>query len=65
MAHKCFAPRCPTIVGNDLLSCRPHWYGLPRELRNEVWRTAHLPMLDDDRADVLARVVDFYASRGW
>jgi hypothetical protein len=63
--HQCPAPKCNTQVPNSMLSCRPHWYGLPRALRDEVWQTAHLSILDEARADVLDRVITYYADRGW
>lgn len=25
------------MVRPDMLACRPHWYSLPRSLRNRVW----------------------------
>jgi hypothetical protein len=37
MSHKCPAPDCPARVADHMLMCRPHWYQVPRDLRNDVW----------------------------
>jgi hypothetical protein len=63
--HKCPAPTCDTRVSNLRLACRPHWCALPRHLQDAVHATADQSIFDPERADVLAQVVAFYASRGW
>jgi hypothetical protein len=65
LTHKCPAPKCPVQVPNSMLACRPHWYGLSRELRNDVWATVDLPITNPTRASVLADVITYYAGRGW
>lgn len=35
--HLCHHPRCSKPVPPRMLACRPHWYQLPRWLRDEVW----------------------------
>lgn len=37
MSHQCPAAGCPQKVADHLLMCRPHWYKVPRDLRNAVW----------------------------
>lgn len=37
--HACHHPSCDVPVPPSLLACRPHWYMLPQELRDEIWRT--------------------------
>jgi hypothetical protein len=37
MSHKCPATGCPQRVADHMLMCRPHWYMVPRELREPVW----------------------------
>jgi hypothetical protein len=49
----CDAPNIP----NRLLACRVGWYLLPTALRDEVYATAHLSVLDPARRDVLTRCV--------
>jgi len=63
--HTCPAPKCRVTVPNSMLACRPHWYGLPRNLRDAVWATADQSLFEPARADVLAQVVDYYRSKGW
>jgi hypothetical protein len=38
MKHKCFHPACDKMVATDLFGCREHWYALPPNMRNEIWR---------------------------
>jgi hypothetical protein len=37
MSHKCPGPGCTARVADHMLMCRPHWYQVPRALRNDVW----------------------------
>lgn len=37
--HYCKAPGCKQKVDNCFLMCHKHWYMVPREIRNEIWRT--------------------------
>lgn len=37
--HPCKIPGCPAVVAADRLMCRPHWYQVPRALRDSVWAT--------------------------
>jgi len=37
--HKCHWPGCTINVQPKLWGCKRHWFMLPRELRDEVWRT--------------------------
>lgn len=38
MKHHCHARDCETPVPPKLLMCRKHWFMVPRELQNAVWR---------------------------
>jgi hypothetical protein len=38
-AHMCHAPGCRTPVPPKMFACRPHWYALPRRLRDAIWAT--------------------------
>jgi hypothetical protein len=33
----CFWPGCPKAVPVSRLGCRPHWYALPKVLREQIW----------------------------
>ena len=37
--HECPAPGCDRQVNYTMLACRPHWYAIPKSLRDAVWRT--------------------------
>lgn len=39
MAHECHHPYCKTHVPPRMLACSKHWFALPEELRNRIWRT--------------------------
>lgn len=36
--HACPKPGCPAVVPVHMLACRPHWYAIPRPLRDAIWR---------------------------
>jgi hypothetical protein len=35
--HRCPVGDCRVTVGPDRLMCRPHWYSVPRPVRDAVW----------------------------
>ena len=37
--HQCHAYACYKTVHPRLLMCRPHWYMVPKKLRDRVWET--------------------------
>lgn len=38
-AHHCHWPGCDKQVPPALWGCRPHWFSLPINLRNAIWRS--------------------------
>lgn len=38
MSHTCHADGCSREVPPRLFMCRPHWYLVPKPLRDEIWR---------------------------
>jgi hypothetical protein len=38
-AGRCPVPGCDERIDRTRLMCRRHWYGLPKRLRDRVWRT--------------------------
>ncbi len=36
--HRCPAPGCPKAMPPDILACKPHWFMLPKELRDRIWK---------------------------
>lgn len=37
--HNCHWPGCQRHVPPKLWGCREHWFKLPKDLRDEIWRT--------------------------
>ena len=40
--HLCHHPHCQRAVPEAMFSCRPHWYQLPKSLRDAIW-AAYVP----------------------
>jgi hypothetical protein len=36
-AHDCPATACTRRIGQRMLMCRPHWFTVPKALRDAVW----------------------------
>lgn len=36
--HLCHWPGCSRQVPPAMWGCKAHWFALPRELRNKIWR---------------------------
>lgn len=39
MKHMCHWPGCPTPVPPAMWGCKPHWFALPKKLRDLIWLT--------------------------
>lgn len=39
MSHSCHWPDCKEEVPPAMWGCRRHWYALPKNLRDKIWRT--------------------------
>jgi len=37
MNHRCPAPGCDAAVPPEQYACRPHWFSIPKPLRDELW----------------------------
>jgi hypothetical protein len=37
--HQCPAMHCTRRVRQDMLTCRAHWFMIPKQLRDDVWAT--------------------------
>jgi hypothetical protein len=37
--HTCHWPGCARQVPPAMWGCKAHWYALPKDLRDEIWRT--------------------------
>ena len=38
-ARRCRIPGCTATVSPERLMCRPHWYQVPKHLRDLIWAT--------------------------
>lgn len=38
MNHICHAPGCIIFVPPRMFMCKPHWFSLPKKIRNAIWR---------------------------
>lgn len=45
--HECHWPGCTAQVPPALWGCKPHWFRLPRNLRDRIW-TAYRPGQEKD-----------------
>lgn len=36
--HTCHWPGCKKVVPPAMWGCRAHWYALPKDLRDRIWR---------------------------
>lgn len=48
MAHTCHATGCTTPVAPRMFMCKPHWFSLPKRLRDRIWAT-YRPGQEDDK----------------
>lgn len=39
MKHTCHWPGCTVEVPPKLWGCKPHWFTLPKRLRDKIWAT--------------------------
>ena len=39
MSHICHWPGCKVEVPPARWGCKPHWFRLPRNIRNDIWQT--------------------------
>lgn len=37
--HTCHWPGCTRRVKPALFTCRPHWFSIPIDIRNAIWRS--------------------------
>lgn len=55
---KCSARGCKRDRGKDQIFCRAHWFGLPKSVRDEIWRLYRTePGSDRHRRAVFAAIM--------
>jgi len=47
MPHTCHATGCERPVPPEMFMCRPHWFSLPKSLRDRIWATYRPGQCDD------------------
>ena len=47
MAHTCHATGCSTPVPAVMFMCKPHWFRVPKPLRDRIWKTYREGQCDD------------------
>jgi hypothetical protein len=45
--HTCHAIGCRVPIAPEFFMCRPHWWMVPRELRDRVWKTYRVGQCED------------------
>ena len=57
--HRCHWPGCQKQCPPAMWGCKPHWFALPKHLRDAVWRT-YVPgqEVDMSPSDAYIRVAD-------
>lgn len=40
--HRCFWPGCGEQLPLHLFGCKPHWFKLPKALRDTIWKEYRL-----------------------
>jgi hypothetical protein len=48
MAHHCHATGCTARVPPSMFTCKPHWFALPKPMRDAIWAT-YRPGQEDDK----------------
>jgi hypothetical protein len=38
MSHMCHWPGCDKEVPPAMWGCKPHWFALPKHLRDKIWK---------------------------
>ena len=48
MSHTCHSERCNRVVPPKMFMCKEHWFELPKEDRDEIWRL-YRPGQEEDK----------------
>ena len=63
-AHDCHWPGCGKQVPPAMWGCRPHWFRLPRPIRDAIWRAYRIGQEEDGRPSA-AYVAAARAAQEW
>jgi hypothetical protein len=62
--HTCHWPGCTRKVPPAMWGCRPHWFALPKPIRDAIWRT-YRPGQERDRQPSAAYIDAARQARDW
>lgn len=62
--HLCHWPTCTTPVPPKMWGCKPHWFKLPRILRDQIWST-YVPGQEERKDPTPAYLDAAYAVDRW
>jgi hypothetical protein len=48
MGHTCHAHGCERRVPPSMFACKPHWFALPKKIRDAIWNE-YRPGQEDDK----------------
>lgn len=37
MKNKCPHPTCEVMKPREMYACKPHWFSLPKRIRDKIW----------------------------
>lgn len=63
-AHMCHWPGCPQDVPPAMWGCKPHWFKLPKMLRDRIWAT-YVPGQEITKTPSQAYLDAAYAVQLW
>lgn len=63
-SHTCHWPGCDKQVPPAIWGCRPHWYSLPKRLRDAIWK-AYRPGQEETMTPSEAYLDVAYAAQKW
>ena len=68
MGHTCHATGCKVNVPPEMFMCKNHWFSLPKQYRDEIWRTYRKGQCDDwqissEYADAARAAIKYVADK--
>lgn len=64
MSHTCHWPGCGAKVPPAMWGCKPHWFGLPQDIRAHIW-AAYRPGQEVDKKPSPGYIVAAQAAQKW
>ena len=61
MSHLCHAHGCNRPVPPAMFACKPHWYALPKPIRDAIWREYRNGQEDDKKPSLRYLAVQRWA----